>query len=172
MFDSYPRALVFVLAIAPAGAIAACSSSSSSSGGTTPAAAVAQDSGTPAVDSGSGGDAGAPTSVCGHPGDMGNSLGVGMYCNTAEDAGCPSTAPICSDIENAATPSMPTFFCVQVCNECSPPGFCGSGASCVCQAPGECGCTPNSCSALFPDAGNGPCTAGDGGGSDAGTSGD
>ena len=129
----------------------ACSSSSSSSGGTdsgTPRDAVAGETGS--ADSGA-------TSACGHPGDKGNSLGVGQYC-TSQD--CPSTAPVCSVLNNTSEPAnMQTFFCVLPCTACSPAGFCGDGASCVCSSAG-CGCIPDSCSALIPDAGNPPCDAG------------
>jgi hypothetical protein len=107
-----------------------------------------------------------PFSACGHPGDKGNSLGVGQYCT---GTGCPATAPICSSIENVDGGTENTFFCVQPCTPCSPAGFCGSGASCVCKAAGECGCTPDSCTAIIPDAGAGVCEGGTtDGGSDGG----
>jgi hypothetical protein len=113
-------------------------------------------------------------SVCGHPGDVGNSKGIGKYCTLLMD--CPYTAPICSDIANdPLNSSLHTFFCVLPCDQCSPADFCGEGASCVCQAPDQCGCTPNTCQAIFPDAGNPPCerpdAGNDGGQPDAGDAG-
>ncbi len=153
--------LHLLLVALPLAALTACSSSSSSGGPTADAAAsqeaAAADSGTVADASGD-----APASVCGHPGDMGNALGVGRYCASQNDCTGGSGALICA----TADPSENAYFCTMVCNECSPAGFCGTGATCVCQAPGACGCTPNACSALFPDAGNGPCVG------DAGTGGD
>src|SRR6185312_8149036 len=72
-------------------------------------------------------------SVCGHPGDKGNNLGVGKYCvspvtdclppSGVDMAGQPSWATLCSTLggDNA--------FCQ-----------CGSGSS-----QSGCGCYPNSC---------------------------
>jgi hypothetical protein len=108
------------------------------------------------VDSGKPSDAGEPFSACGHPGDKGNSLGIGQYCTASTD--CPGTAPICSNIENSdADPTLNTFFCVIPCTGCEAPGFCGSGASCVCEAPDKCGCTPVTCSAIIPEGGLATC---------------
>jgi hypothetical protein len=119
------------------------------------------------TDAGNGGDAGPPFSACGHPGDQGNDAGVGKYCQFISD--CPSGL-LCSTLNNNPPPNDQhnTYFCVLVCDPCnSRPGFCGAGASCVCQAVGACGCTPNNCSSVFPDGGNPPCgdagTPGDGG---------
>jgi hypothetical protein len=137
--------LLFVLALCSITSIASIGCSSSSSSG---------DNG----DSGSG-------SACGQPSDKGNSKGVGQYC-TAQGT-CPPTAPVCSTIQNPNQPANEqTFFCVLPCNACSPPGFCGEGASCKCNSVG-CGCVPDTCSVLgtAPDAGAG-CTddaGGDGG---------
>jgi hypothetical protein len=144
--------LLFAAAAASAALVAACSSSSSSGSAT--------DSGAPKGDASA--DSGSMTSACGHPGDKGNSLGVGQYCTgEGADAGaCPSTAPVCSTIENSSEPAdKQTFFCVLPCTACSPAGFCGEGASCVCNTEG-CGCIPDTCSALIPDAGNPPCDGG------------
>ena len=114
------------------------------------------DGGAPDSGIADGGDAGS-VSACGQPGDQAvNDAGIGEYCEST--ATCPGST-ICSNLGNGgATPN--TFFCVLVCNQCSAPDFCGPGASCVCYSDTECGCTPNSCSALFPDAGNPPCDAG------------
>jgi hypothetical protein len=104
----------------------------------------------------SGGEASVPFSACGHPGDEGNSIGVGKYCTSYTD--CPVTAPLCSNIENSPGSATNTFFCVIPCNSCPLPD-CGEGASCVCEGPGLCGCTPNSCSAIIPDGGLKVCAA-------------
>jgi hypothetical protein len=139
----------------------ACSGSSGTSGtdgGTE--AATKKDSGGK-TDAGT--DSAGPFSVCGHPGDKGNSKGVGQYCTTSTE--CPATAPICSNLENSMMPKdKQTFFCVLPgCNACSPPGFCGDNATCACEALG-CGCTPNTCSAVIPDGGAGVCMDAAGGG--------
>jgi hypothetical protein len=108
-------------------------------------------------------------SACGHPGDMGNSLGVGQYCNEQSDAApaCP-TGLICSDIENSSEPAnLQTFFCTLP--ECTACTSCGTGASCVCQAPGACGCVPDTCAGIFPDGGSPPACAEGGTGSEGGT---
>jgi hypothetical protein len=108
---------------------------------------------------------GGPLSACGHPGDVGNSIGVGQFC-TAQGT-CPSASQVCSIINNPVEPAnMQTYFCVLPCSPCAPASFCGEGASCVCSAQG-CGCTPNTCAQLFPDAGNPACGL-DGGETDAG----
>jgi hypothetical protein len=88
-------------------------------------------------------------SQCGHPGDTGNSLGVGKFCKTLKD--CPDTAPLCSALGNSTSgPSAnDTYFCTIY--PCTPDGGtaeCGDSATCVCGsgAGGSgCACTPNSC---------------------------
>jgi hypothetical protein len=154
------------------GACMACSSGQTCQAGTCNSCSGASCNGS---DGGGGNDSGtvdAGFSACGHPGDQGNSLGVGKYCTRIQD--CPTTAPICSNINNDPNnPQLNTFFCVLPnCDPCGPASACGGNASCVCLFPGECGCTPNSCSAIFPDGGGASCDGGttDGGpGSDAGT---
>jgi hypothetical protein len=111
------------------------------------------------TDSGKPSDAGEPFSACGHPGDKGNSIGVGQYCT--ESTQCPGTAPICSDIENSdADPTLNTFFCVIPCTGCEAPGFCGSGAECACLSAGMCGCLPTTCNGIVPDGGIATCADG------------
>jgi hypothetical protein len=62
-------------------------------------------------------------------------------------------------MSNATAPAnLQSYFCTLACDECSPAGFCGTGASCVCNVRG-CGCVPDTCPALIPDAGNPPCVA-------------
>jgi hypothetical protein len=135
-------------------------------------------------DAGTAADSG-PASACGHPGDMGNSLGVGKYCASSND--CPSTAALCSTIEASIldNPSIPaTNFClIPECDPCSPAApQCGENAFCACYAVGECGCAPLSCMNIQPldagvvcvdagpsDAGNADAGAGDAGSGDAGT---
>jgi hypothetical protein len=113
-------------------------------------------------------DAG-PFSACGYMGDVGvNDAGIGQFCLQISD--CPLSAPICSSINNnPASPQLDTYFCVLPCDECDAPNFCGANATCVCQSPHNCGCTPNKCSNIFPDSGLPPytgypsCTTPDGG---------
>jgi hypothetical protein len=85
-------------------------------------------------------------SLCGHPGDVGNSLGVGKFCLKLEDCQTNSQATICSSLGNdPMMPHMNSFFCTMQCTTSSPAGFCGTGASCQCGAAG-CGCAPVTCS--------------------------
>ena len=77
-------------------------------------------------------------SFCGHPGDTGNDIGVGKYCNTLSDCNGNKMATLCATLGNAQA-----HFCTKTC----PMGStdqCGMNATCVCQG-GSCGCTPNSC---------------------------
>lgn len=140
-----------------------CSSSSNGNDAGGNDAGGGTDSGT-VTDSGT--DAG-PYSLCGHPGDQGNSIGVGKFCEQISDCDT-ANGLLCSTINNPNNPNQPTYFCVLPCDPCSPPGYCGSGATCVCQNgdPNTCGCTPSTCSAIFPDGGEPPCT--NDGGMDAG----
>lgn len=86
-------------------------------------------------------------SQCGHPGDPGNSLGVGQFCRTAND--CKGQAQLCSSMENGSTPSpTDTYFCTIF--PCHPDDggvdstACGENTGCACSN-GLCGCTPSSC---------------------------
>ena len=94
-------------------------------------------------------DSGSVQSACGQPGDMGNSLGVGHYCQTTADCASSSQAIICSSIVNAptVTPQDDTFVCIiPECDPCAPPGTCGENAQCVCSPGlGGCGCFPTAC---------------------------
>ncbi len=126
--------LVFAL-----GAAVACSSSSS-----TPAASP---------DSGGGGDdSGGPAlpdpsnSRCGHPGDQGNSLGVGHFCQSSVDCENNTKATICAIIGDDKS-----FFCTFVCHEDGGPDQCGENAECACQ--GACGCFPKACDDRTDDGG-------------------
>jgi hypothetical protein len=78
--------------------------------------------------------------TCGMPGDEGNELGVGKFCQTLGD--CDGTqAPICSNIGDETT-----WFCVRLCSSTDPDSVCGTGAECACDSGGNnCGCTPSAC---------------------------
>ncbi len=89
-------------------------------------------------------------SVCGHPGDQGNSLGIGLFCQSLGDCQGTTDAPLCSTLGGS---DPPTFFCTKTCNttdagptdpDAGPTGPCGEMASCQCGG-GGCGCTPDSC---------------------------
>ncbi len=94
-------------------------------------------------------------SNCGKPGDKGNSLGVGKFCQqTIADCGENPKARLCTTLDpNGAD----HYFCTFRCDPATdPPNVCGEQARCACSA-GGCGCFPTQC---------------DGPPSDAGTSGD
>ena len=85
-------------------------------------------------------------SLCGHPGDKGNSLGVGKYCTKLSDCSGNSKATLCSTLgsDNA-------FFCTVTC---TPPANdlgsteCGENAICQCgsgSGQSGCGCYPTAC---------------------------
>jgi len=85
-------------------------------------------------------------SVCGHPGDTGNSLGVGKYCMKIADCSANSKATLCSTLGSDSA-----FFCTM---PCTPPANdlgnsdCGENAFCQCgsgSSQSGCGCYPNSC---------------------------
>ncbi len=104
--------------------------------------------------SGSSGDGGVPAdssfedvaSKCGHPGDMGNSLGVGKFCEHIADCADTKSAHLCSVIGD-----LTTHFCLMTCtppadagDAAAPAAQCGENATCEC-GNGGCGCTPNAC---------------------------
>ena len=122
--------------------VVACSSSSSSTsssgGGTSDAGG--KDTGVDAVS----------LSECGHPGDKGNELGVGKFCQTITDCSSNTKATLCTTIADNVN-----FFCTASCVDGGPADQCGTGASCACQG-GQCGCHPDSCGGAPPsDAGKG-----------------
>ncbi len=84
-------------------------------------------------------------SLCGHPGDKGNSLGVGKFCRTFDDC-ANQAATLCSAIGNGATSSPDdTYFCtIYPCQLDAGTSQCAEGATCACKS-GQCACTPNSC---------------------------
>jgi hypothetical protein len=74
---------------------------------------------------------------CGTPGDTGNELGVGHYCNTPDD--CTGlSANVCAFAFDSSLPH------VCIVGPCDGATNCGSNASCVCNTLG-CGCFPNAC---------------------------
>ncbi len=87
-------------------------------------------------------------SQCGHPGDVGNSIGVGKFCMTIADCTADPNAKtnICSSLGNGPNPSPDdTYFCtIYPCHGDGGAGECGENATCVCAMQG-CACTPNSC---------------------------
>ncbi len=78
-------------------------------------------------------------SLCGHPGDVGNSLGVGKYCTKLSDCSSNTKATLCSTLG-----SDNEFFCTMPCMNGGPADQCGDNATCQCQG-GRCGCYPNAC---------------------------
>jgi hypothetical protein len=83
-----------------------------------------------------------PTSCCSTPGNPGNELGVGKYCDQLSDcAGQP--ANLCATLGDPSA-----HFCTRACT----PGQsdCGSGATCQC-AGQQCACIPGEC--LMPPPG-------------------
>jgi hypothetical protein len=96
---------------------------------------------------GGGGDMAMVQSLCGHPGDTGNALGVGKFCMTLNDCANNTQANICSSLGNdPANPQNDTFFCTIYPCPMSDAGVaqCGDNAGCQCQG-GMCACAPNSC---------------------------
>jgi hypothetical protein len=88
---------------------------------------------------GGGGDM-AVMSICGHPGDVGNSLGVGRYCLKSNDCSMNTKATLCATLG-----SPNATFCTFPCDGTIDMGTqCGENASCQCQG-GACGCFPKSC---------------------------
>jgi hypothetical protein len=94
-------------------------------------------------------------SRCGHPGDVGNSLGVGKFCtNQGPDCTGNGMATLCSALVNGQTPSADdSYFCSFQCAATSPAGFCGENAACLCNSAGSCACIPTSC---IPPGDGGP----------------
>jgi hypothetical protein len=81
----------------------------------------------------------APASFCGHPGDVGNDIGVGAFCNTLSDCSNTVSAHLCATLGDPMA-----HFCTKTCTMGGPADQCGMMATCECQSAG-CGCTPNSC---------------------------
>ena len=108
-------------------------------------------SGGAAADAGGGDECAEIDSQCGQPCDLGNSLGVGQFCNHITECENTPLAHLCSSLG-----SLTTHFCTFRCS--SPdaalggqdgglpfPTDCGEGATCTCDNTGNCGCTPTVC---------------------------
>ncbi len=81
-------------------------------------------------------------SLCGHPGDTGNSKGVGKFCmDTTMCSG--QTAGVCSTL--MSIPQGPVYFCTMLCDPNATTSTCGEGATCTCLNPPACGCVPDLC---------------------------
>jgi len=92
----------------------------------------------------SGGDL-SVNSLCGHPGDNGNSKGVGRYC--MDSMMCSGiAASVCSTV--MPIPQGPIYFCTLPCDPNATTNSCGENATCTCLNPNNtalCGCVPDVC---------------------------
>lgn len=77
--------------------------------------------------------------ICGNPGDTGNELGIGRFCDRLADC-TDTTAPLCSKIGDPLA-----HFCTATCTVATEAEKCGTNAMCTCNASNQCGCTPNAC---------------------------
>jgi hypothetical protein len=140
-----------IACVAVAVVAASCSSTATSNAPAAADAAVATDASSDAPFK----------SNCGKPGDKGNSLGVGKFCQqTIADCGENTKARLCTTLESSGADN---FFCTFRCDPATdPPNVCGEEARCACSS-GGCGCYPTRC--------DGPPSDG-GATGDAGTTGD
>lgn len=83
-------------------------------------------------------------SQCGHPGDRGNSKGVGKFC-TDSSMCSGQAAAFCSTV--LPTSLGKTYFCTLPCKDAADQTTCGEAASCICVGAGACGCVPDDCAA-------------------------
>jgi hypothetical protein len=90
-----------------------------------------------------------PFSACGHPGDVGNNLGIGKYCDLS-NLSC-GFGIECSALFNSQLPAdQQTYFCTKGCGlqtsatTPDPAVDCGTGARCQCNAT-ACACVPLAC---------------------------
>jgi len=79
-------------------------------------------------------------STCGNPGDTGNELGIGHFCNDFNDCSSLPSAPLCSVIGDPTT-----HFCTRTCSMAGSNAACGTNTTCTCNNSNQCGCTPNAC---------------------------
>jgi hypothetical protein len=78
-------------------------------------------------------------SFCGFPGDVGNSKGVGKFCNTIGDCSG-QEANLCATLGDPMA-----HFCTAICDPAMPVADeCGEDTTCECSG-SNCGCTPTSC---------------------------
>jgi hypothetical protein len=80
----------------------------------------------------------ASDSICGNPGDPGNEMGVGKYCNAIDDCSG-GAASLCAILGDPRA-----HFCTKTCMAGQGAEACGAAAACQCQG-GLCGCLPNAC---------------------------
>ena len=83
-------------------------------------------------------------SICGHPGDVGNSVGVGKFCTVESDCSGNTLATICTQLD----PTSGAYFCTVPCTAGDGGTNCGENAHCACGSGGSqsgCGCYPDSC---------------------------
>lgn len=113
------------------------SGGSSSSSGSSGASSSSGGSSSGAVDAGYSVDA-AGFKGCGKPGDKGNSIGVGKYCNGFSDCLGNSKAILCATLGDPNA-----HFCTNSC-QVGDPSACGENATCTCQG-SQCGCFPDAC---------------------------
>jgi hypothetical protein len=88
-------------------------------------------------------------SSCGRPGDPGNELGVGKFCQKNSECQANSKATLCTNPVNPEN-----YFCTFACTKNGPPDQCGTKARCACQG-NLCGCFPTACDGPLPDGGSG-----------------
>ena len=84
------------------------------------------------------------SSLCGHPGDTGNSLGVGKYC--MDSTMCMGKmASVCSTL--MPIPQGPVYFCTFPCDPNATTNACGENSTCTClgSSASTCGCVPDVC---------------------------
>jgi hypothetical protein len=80
-------------------------------------------------------------SDCGFPGDQGDELGIGQFCEVLSDCAGTTGAPLCSSFGDPST-----HFCTKTCQMGSIDQCGTSGANmCTCNANNQCGCTPSVC---------------------------
>ncbi|MCU1278383.1 MAG: hypothetical protein JWM53_1929 [bacterium] len=83
-------------------------------------------------------------SLCGHPGDVGNSKGIGKYCmDSTMCMGQP--AAVCSTL--MPIQQGPIYFCTLPCDPNATTSTCAEGATCTClgSSTSACGCVPDPC---------------------------
>jgi hypothetical protein len=136
---------VFALACSSASSDPGSGSSSqhtttSSSGSPSPGPANNTSSSSSSSSSGSSADAGydAAAFSCGSPGDKGNDIGVGKYCNGITDCAGNTKAVLCATLGEPGA-----HFCTTQCSGAGDTS-CGTGATCSCDN-GQCGCVPDKC---------------------------
>ncbi|MBA2540193.1 MAG: hypothetical protein H0V17_11200 [Deltaproteobacteria bacterium] len=77
-------------------------------------------------------------SDCGFPGDQGNELGIGKFCDSQSDC-VEANLPFCSTLGDPNT-----HFCTKLCDMGST-DQCGTATECTCNGNNQCGCTPSVC---------------------------